>query len=192
MFLTHQSEIQQYASQSAKNTVKVLTFVQMTIQQNFSQLPKMVEEYNKTGSVKRLTTRQKNAIAVYNERSEEIFSIIFSGQSVDDKLLFLASLPGFGLAKAGFVLQCCLGRVGCLDVHNLRRFDLKASAFNLTTSEKSNAKKAAKYIEICDKSLGCGYLWNSWCDLIAEKYPKYYADSEHVSRLHVDCIKAIL
>lgn len=189
MFLTHQSEIQQFAAQSADNTLKVLKFVQFTIQQNFAGMPKMIEEYNKTGTVKRITKRQKYAIKVYTARKQEIFDTIFSGISIDDKLLFVASLPGFGLAKAGFVLQCTIGRVGCLDVHNLKRFSLKASAFTLTKTYNSNLKKAQKYIDICDKILGCAYLWNSWCELIAEKYPQYYADCEHVSRLHVDCIK---
>jgi len=200
MFLPHQSEIQQYASQNPDNTFKVLRFVQMTIQQNFAHMPVMIEEVNNTGSCKRLTGRQRDAIQVYSERREEIFRTIFGGLSLVDKLLYVASLPGFGIPKAGFVLQCCLGRVGCLDVHNLKRFDKNPKDFllrNSTSTKATSIDKALRrnrhiaqgYIDLCDVELGCGYLWDSWCLLIADKYPWFYADAEHVSRLHVDCIK---
>lgn len=189
MFLTHQSEIQRFASLSARNTNKVLTFVQVTIQQRFDHVPNMIEEINNTGTCKRLTTRQRDSIAVYRQREDEIFSIVFSSASVSEKLAFLASLPGFGLPKAGFVLQLLIGRVGCLDVHNLKRFGIKASAFVLRNGSPSNQNKIDKYISICDTELGCGYLWDSWCQLIAEKYNKVYQNAEHVSRLHVDCIR---
>jgi hypothetical protein len=189
MFLTHQTEIQTFASQNADNCFKVLRFVQLTIQQNFSQMPNMVEELNQTGDVKRLTNRQKDAIYEYSERRQEIYSVLFSGLSLEDKLLYIASLPGFGLPKAGFVLQCCLGRVGCLDTHNLKRFNLNPKDFVLRKNINTNREKARRYIELCDIELGCAYLWNSWCELIAQRYPKYYADASHVSRLHVDCVK---
>ena len=135
MFLTHQTEIQRFSSLSADNTLKVLTFVQFTIQQNFAAMPKMIEEFNNTGTVQRITGRQKYAISVYTERKQEIFDTIFSGISLDDKLLFVASLPGFGLAKAGFVLQCTIGRIGWPG-HKLYIFFKHRQVYFMRTLEK--------------------------------------------------------
>jgi hypothetical protein len=189
MFLTHQTEIEAFASQSADNCFKVLRFVQLTIQQRFSQLPKMTEEIVSTGDCKRLSQRQRDAIETYSERREEIFQVIFGSLSIVDKLLYVSSLPGFGLIKAGFVLQCTIGAVGCFDVHNCRVYAIKASAFALTGSSENRARKAQKYLELCE-SIGTAKLWNDWCELVAEKYPNDFSSASHVSRLHVDCIKA--
>lgn len=190
MFLIHQSEIQKFAAASDENTFKVLRFVQVTIQQRFDSVPKMIEELNTTGSVKRLTGRQRDAIEVYSTQRKIVRAKIFGSDSVLEKLLFVASLPGFGLAKAGFVLQLCIGRVGCLDVHNLRKFNLKASAFTLRPGSKQNVVKAEKYINFCENVVGTAHLWDQWCQFIAAKYLTVYVDAEHVSRLHVDCIKS--
>lgn len=188
MFLTHQSQIQAYAKQSPDNCFKVLRFVQMSIQQHFSGLPAMTEEIVKTGDCKRLSQRQRDAIKVYHDRRHEIHEKIFSSMSVADKLLFVASLPGFGLVKAGFVLQCCIGEAGCFDVHNCREFNVKPSDFSLGKTYSKNLEKAEKYLNTCEKTGGCAFLWDNWCQGIYEKYPKKYANADHVSRLHVSCV----
>ena len=107
-----------------------------------------------------------------------------------EKLLVVASINGIGIVKAGFVLQLCLGKVGCLDVHNLRRFGLSPTAFKMGKVKYDTALGKAKlYIKICEDLGGCEYLWDSWCNLLAEKYPNKYKDGQHVSRLHQEYIK---
>lgn len=189
MFATDQKIISDFARKNADNTYKVLSFVQITIRQMFHNVPKMLAELEKTGDCKRLTNRQKNAIKVYQEKKEQIFQIIFSGLSVDKKLLFVANLPGFGLPKAGFVLQLLIGEVGCLDTHNLRRFNIKASRFVQTKKFETNQKKANDYIDVCQKiGGGCEKLWDDWCELVSVKYPDTFHTAEVASRLHVQCI----
>ena len=189
MFLVHQTEIEAYASQSAENCFKVLRFVQLTIQQRFSQVPKMTEEMVQTSDCKRLSKRQRDAIDIYFERREEIYSIIFSSLGLTDKILFVSSLPGFGLIKAGFVLQCTIGEIGCFDTWNCRVYEVKPSDFALRGTPANMAKKANKYIDLCH-SVGTAKLWDDWCILIAEKYPNDFSSASHVSRLHAECIKA--
>jgi hypothetical protein len=189
MFLRDQTKIQAYASQSPDNTFKVLRFVQMTIQQTFYSLPSMTEEINNTGVCRRLSGRQSAAIEFYADNKQEIFDNIFGSLPLRDKLLFVASLPGFGLVKAGFVLQCCIGEIGCFDVHNCRTYGIKPSQFVLRDGSPSNVKKAQAYIELC-ASIGCSKLWDDWCILVADKYPQKFSDAGHVSRLHFDCVNA--
>ena len=45
-----------------------------------------------------------------------------------------------------------------------------------------NAKVEA-YNQICHK-LGTEYLWNQWCQFIADKYPTKWVDGDHVSMVH--------
>ena len=47
----------------------------------------------------------------------------------------------------------------------------------------NNRKQLIKYINLCH-DYGTENLWNSWCSMIADKYPKDFIDGNHVSELH--------
>jgi hypothetical protein len=192
MFNTDAANISNYAKQSAVNTEKVLVFVQLSIQRKFSTMGNVINELNQTGNVKSLTGRQREALKVYNQKRDEIHAVIFSDLSLVDKLVFVAGLPGFGLAKAGFVLQLCLGSVGCLDTHNLKRFGIKASKFTLTKKHETNQRKAQQYINVCKNVGGSQFLWDSWCRLVADKYRQDFDSANSVSSLHEVWVKQIL
>ena len=49
-------------------------------------------------------------------------------------------------------------------------------------------RKANFYIKTCEDLGGCEYLWDSWCQYLAEIYPNIYTDANDVSDLHVNCI----
>jgi len=102
------------------------------------------------------------------------------------------NIHGINVAKAGFVMQLAVGAVGCLDSHNLKRFGLKKSAFNIAPTVKTlttKLKKVAAYVAACDELGGCEFLWDSWCDYVAEQRPEAF-DSEQVSELHMCAVHA--
>jgi hypothetical protein len=51
--------------------------------------------------------------------------------------------------------------------------------------------KAGFVLQLCIGEAGClgtEYLWDSWCEFMADKYPKHYKNANHVSRLHLEYI----
>ena len=102
---------------------------------------------------------------------------------------YVAGLPGFGLVKAGFVIQLAYGLAGCLDTHNLTRLGLKEHTFEhykrLGTA-KGRRNKVSSYLDAIAASGGCGALWDDWCKWVADRQPTRWANAEAVSRIHCD------
>ena len=98
-------------------------------------------------------------------------------------------IDGLGLAKAGFVCQLVAGLVGCIDVHNIKQYNIKPDLliYNKTVKTKrgqeANEKRLQEYVALCEIYTS-ERLWNAWCSLIADKYPKDFLDDYHVSELH--------
>ena len=94
-------------------------------------------------------------------------------------------VPGLGLPKAGFVCQLTAGLVGCMDVHNIKMYDLDTRVLTLDKNVKSEAKITAKiqdYVKLCH-DYGTEFLWNSWCEYLSTKSDKWI-DGFHVSEVH--------
>ena len=106
----------------------------------------------------------------------------------------LTEIPNIGLVKAGFILQLCLGKVGCIDCHNALKFDVDLTKFKLNYTNRlaTKIKKAQQYIELCEQAGGSRKLWNGWCKTIATKYPNHFDNANDVSRVHADAIVSVM
>lgn len=193
MFQNHQTVISQAAlsDKSGKTLGKVMTMVILSIQQPFHQIDKMMLDVEKNGiDSKYLWGMKKPAYEYILQNRKSILKSMRDYQAgkieLSELLLIVQSCPSLGLVKAGFVLQLVMGETGCLDVHNLRRFGLEASTFKFGKNAKYALmkRKAELYIETCEKLGGCEYLWDSWCNYLAERNPNHYRDGNHVSELH--------
>ena len=155
MFSKHQPNIEEFARQNSDNFAQVVLFVSATIQQMFHTVPAIVDDVREYGlDSKHLWGSKQDTWRYTLENKDLLFEAVFSDMDLEDKLLSIAEIPGIGLVKAGFVLQLCTGEVGCLDVHNLRRFGLSAQTFKLGKVKYLTArKKASLYIKTC---LECG------------------------------------
>ena len=118
MFATHQPIIGHFAKKSPENTWKLLAMVQASIRMKFYRLPELLK------NPEHLTARQREYIAEYWTRRNEIYAALHSNESTREKMRYLVELPGLGIPKAGFVMQLAHGTVGCLDTHNLERYGL--------------------------------------------------------------------
>ena len=143
-----------------------------------------------------------NKIKTYNflmSRKDFIYSqylaVLNSSKSDDDKALSLMNvflqIDGLGLAKAGFVCQLTAGLVGCIDVHNIRMYNIPKKDLAFSKSIKSKTlrdKKISNYISVCH-TIGTENLWDTWCCSLATK-TKRFEDGFHVSKVHYDFLQS--
>jgi len=120
----------------------------------------------------------------------ETLKAVPEGYGDAQALLDVATVPGLGLVKAGFVLQLVTGSAGCIDSHNMERFGLNANAFKYgaSASDALKRKKALAYLDACWKAGGCESLWNGWCDYVAAYHPKHWQSGFDVSAMHQSAI----
>lgn len=189
MYKEHQARIQEYAKQSPESFARVQSFVICTIQQQLSTAVKQAvgeRELNSFG----FKLRAQADIRLYkNSRYEIAYKLYNTGQH-DELLAEVSTWFGFGLVKAGFVLQLAFGISGCIDTHNLKLFNIKKGAVTLgqNIKEGTRLKKATAYNKLVNKCGGTEFLWNNWCEYVAINQPTTYANAEHVSLLHCNAI----
>lgn len=196
MFKNHQTKIGQACAASPAAIADTMICVINSIRTHWYLVGNMNIDVKQNGLDSRYLNNAVKAKAYkYIQRNKKDIHAKFADYQagkidLPDLLLYVASCPNLGLAKAGFVIQLALGEIGCLDSHNLQRFGLSASTFKYgaNASYALMRKKAELYIDTCEKLGGCEHLWDSWCDYLATVHPTKYRDGEHVSQLHVDFI----
>lgn len=143
------------------------------------------------GGVRNASTVRRTTEYV-DAHARSLYDALVANPTRVDAVESLLDVPGLDTVKAGFVAQLLGYDVGCLDVHNLRRFNLNANAFTasaLKTRERRR-EKIAHYADVCDRCGGSLRLWADWCDLIARRYPQQFADGADVSTRHVTACRA--
>ena len=192
MFKTHQPMIARFMRKNPDALARGEVFTLCTIQKHFSSVGNQLKEIETDGiNAVCLNGAKKRSYKEIIAMKGYLYEKVYSKEiSLAEKLLEVSNLYGIGMVKAGFILQLALGKVGCLDVHNLARFGLSASVFKVNDkmTEATALRKANFYIKTCEDLGGSEYLWNTWCKYVADLYPKIYRDACHVSKLHVDFI----
>ena len=192
MFKTHQPMIARFMKKNPDALARGEVFTLCTIQKHFSSVGNQLKEIETDGmNAVCLNGAKKRSYKEIIAMKGYLYNKVYSKEiSLAEKLLEVSGLYGIGMVKAGFILQLALGKVGCLDVHNLARFGLSASVFKVNDkmTEATALRKANFYIKTCEDLGGSEYLWNTWCKYVADLYPKIYRDACHVSKLHVDFI----
>jgi len=108
---------------------------------------------------------------------------------VHDLLREFLKVPGLGLPKAGFLAQLVVGKAGCLDMHNIERFDLDPKVWairpraNAADQVREIEDKIALYLHLIDLCGGTRKLWDEWCEHLNEKVSTFY-NADDVSRRH--------
>ena len=183
MFAIHQNSIQNYAKQNADNLFQVTQFVLLTIQQPLFNVPTMMQDVNQHGGNSvYLWGVKRTAWEWHNEHRQEVFDKLMMidhchvnpEHLANEALLYLASLSGLGLVKAGFVAQLVLGVAGCLDTHNVAQYGLKQSAFNASRFKQAKTAKTrqalvSNYLALCARLGGAAGLWDKWCNYVHDK-----------------------
>jgi hypothetical protein len=202
MFAEHQPIIEKFAKKNEDNFFQVLQFVLLTIQQPLWRLPSMMKDANENGlqcrdlwGVKADGWRfaKANKVLIYENAMAIDHAYPDPEAASRELLIYFASLPGLGLVKGGFLAQLAFGLCGCLDTHNVLRFNLtpsqvKASAFKGLKTVAGKQHKVDMYLELCEELGGVAGLWDSWCAHVHSKsrFGYYYRDAHHVSMIHCE------
>jgi len=186
--------IKAHALASPQGLHDVITFVLLTIQQPFQGVATAMDRVRSEGRDCALLFGSKRLGYDYAAlHCDVLHAAVVKAVEVQDTigaLDVLTNVPGLGVVKAAFVAQLCGLEVGCLDVHNMRRFGLAPAAFKWPPKAKRETKlsKIAAYVETCAKLGGSRYLWDSWCEYVAgNRGNRRLTTGDAVSAFHVEC-----
>lgn len=198
MYQNDQGLIGQWARLEADNLRDVYRFVLLTIR---TPLARAVEEA-RADQPGNMTGHLQAAYAYADDHAPEIYAAamaIYDGylDPVDmeaELVAYFASLPGLGLAKAGFLSQLAFGVGGCLDTHNLERYGVGLwtfAHFKKRKTARGKIKFARRYCAKVRELGGCEELWNSWCAYVADRTRNDYSSAAAVSLAHCEAFHLV-
>ena len=194
MYASHGPKLAKFGRANADNMAEVAVFVLLTIRQPFERVPaQMAEVRERKGEAASLFGSKRDGYLFLAAHKAELFSEfhrILRENTPDtrERLIELfMQVPGLGIAKAAFVLQCLGVETACLDTHNLQRLGLKETAFKCpgTLSAATVRAKIRTYIAACDAVMSSAGWWDSWCEYVAARKN---LTAEAVSALHCSAL----
>ena len=199
MYKVHAKAVQDYSRLSSDNLADVILMVVLSIQQPWHSVGDQLKDVRKLGrdsrfiwgnKIKTFDSLQAKKDFIYSQ----YLAVLNSSKPDDERALSLMNvflqIDGLGLAKAGFVCQLTAGLVGCIDVHNIRMYNIPKKDLAFSKSIKSKAlkdKKISNYVSVCH-DIGTENLWDTWCSFLATKSKKF-EDGFHVSKVHYDFLQ---
>jgi hypothetical protein len=188
-FATVNPLVNKYAQTSADQLMDTIMMVTLSIQQRWDNVGAMMHDYREHGGAsKYVWGNKKKTYQWLADNKDDLYdAAVKAGDDTAGLMMVFLRVPGLGLPKAGFACQLWNGSVGCIDVHNLRNYDITEK--DLVVDKKAKPAtirgKVDRYISWCAKRRS-EYLWNNWCRMVAAKYPHRWADYTHVSQVHID------
>ena len=170
----------------------------LSIQQSWHTVPAAMDDVVAKGSRSRFLWGFKRNTYEYLDdpvTMDHLYSATLTEQDPVKLLDLWTTVPGIGLAKAGFVVQLTRGMVGCVDGHNAEAYDVAPSALvfpkgRMTVSAQQN--KLESYVRLCENIGGSEFMWQQWCELMAGRWPTEYRNAEAVSRQHVTILEGAI
>lgn len=201
MYIHHNPICRARAQESVQGMEQVYALVSTSIRKQTPLLSREMDNYRSNGllGAKELQWGNKKRGALYvDDHNQELYDgmmkIVKSKKkgSELDMILHWLQVPGLGLPKAGFMTQLVMGKAGCMDVHNIRKFLPEEDSSKGTpnrwqtsgVSEETKKRKAIDYLHFCKLAGGAKGLWDQWCTFIAEQFPDHFDSGDHVSKLH--------
>jgi hypothetical protein len=214
-FSTVQPRIRQWVEDDPRRAGDVILFASLSIRQPFYHMKRQMSSVRTHGSKSPYLFGFKRSTYEWLDEHTSVVSSLYEtlNRLTDSEGLgIISTIPGIGLAKAGFVMQMLKGTVGCLDTHNLALYKdtirdiIKSNPkgifkdnpkykyiFKDYNNTKGNPLRGFKweplgYTYICN-TLGSEFLWDEWCKHISVKYPQHFMSSTNVSEFHLECLK---
>lgn len=192
MYDTHGKIIANYAAHSPLHLMSVAKFVYATINMKFEFVPGILRRSIAQNNAN-LSKNAKQGLAQWRDNRQAIYEVVYGTTSDIDKLLYVASLHGLGIVKAGFLLQLALHEPGqryaCLDRRNITHFGLDDKRYKTQPQNLIKRRELIEeYLQLCGFLGGSAGLWNFWCMQLSHDRPKHFPTPESVSALHVKCI----
>lgn len=212
MFKDHNPVINAYMQANAQQMIDGIMFVALSVKMPFHTMAQQMQDYRANGADSKFVWGFKRQTYDYlQEHGQDLYDELmdlstrtkfgdlkFKGREIwlhRDKqmMLCLTDVPGLGVVKAGFVMQMMFGRVGCIDVHNLRRFykvSQKDVTFIKTATDNTKRVKIDNYVNICRGNRSTQKLWDSWCEQLTDKKcnKSRFSSGDEVSAFHVQAL----
>ena len=155
MFNIHNPKINSFAQRNPDNFFMVVMMVSLSIQQKWLLVGEMLSD---------MATNKSESIYIWgNKKNTYDYMTTHKHFMYGQMMAVINSTNLTDLAKSLSLMKIFL------KVDGLGR--------------ENNTKKLHEYITLCH-NYGTENLWNSWCSMIAEKYPKDFVDANHVSEVH--------
>ncbi len=183
-----------FAQRDAASLQRCALFVLATIQQQLETVPVALTDMVELGAASRFSWGHKAKGVRYLEKhSAELYRDAMTARGDPAELLnVFLRVPGFALVKAGFLCQIFNGTVGCIDLHNVKMYNVSRCDLRYEPCKpETMAGKRARYVALCEGLGGSHALWSRWCDYVASARPKNWSDGAEVSRFHVDVITGL-
>ncbi len=183
-----------YAQVSAENLNRCAIFVLATIQQQLETVPVAMNSILEQGITSKFAWSYKAAgVSYLATHHNQLY--IDAMQWRDDPVrlleIFLA-IPGMALVKAGFLCQIFAGQVGCIDLHNVKMYDVSRADVRYEPARPETLRrKRERYVALCDGLGGAHVLWSAWCDHVAKIRPANWENGAAVSQFHFDVITGV-
>jgi len=192
MYGLHIKSCNDYARYNSDQMVDTALMVVLSIQQSWDQVGHMLKDVREHGHTSQYLWGFKRDTYLYlKENKHELYSESISRHNDLDLLDLWSTVPGFGMVKAGFMCQLMFNRIGCIDSHNARMYDVAASQLRLdpNLTLRTREIKLRGYIDLCERIGGSEYLWRQWCVNLADRNPDKYDDQYDVSARHIDYLR---
>lgn len=192
-YAEHIAQCNELCQSDSESTVRMLRFVLATIQQQLETVPAIVESFEQDGAESPFAFGPKReGLEFIRERGDQLYHEALAAMDDDYELMrVFLQVPGLGLVKAGFACQLFAGRVGCLDVHNIKMYGLSRNELRINKNAKlpeTIERRVRAYIGLCRRLGGAVQLWAAWCEYKAEvSPPANWPDmGRSVSIMHVE------
>lgn len=188
-----------HAKASPDGLMDVIEFVLCTIRQPLGRVINQREDIaNKGAASNYLFSAKRDGWTYANENKGYLHRVMLDIMSREDSserkadlIQHFMQVPGLGMVKAAFVVQCIGGETACIDSHNLKRLGLPVTAVKIGAKLKPETirKKVLDYVEMCDATGGAAYWWNSWCNYVAgNRGNKSLTTGDEVSAYHTQAV----
>ncbi len=198
MFIDDVPAIQAHALASAKGLSDVIEFVLCTIRQPLQRMQAQRADIAAKGAASAFLFGPKRAGWIFaQEHADYLYRVtldILNRDDSDDRkadlIQHFMQVPGLGMVKAAFVVQCIGGGTACIDSHNLTRLGLTEAAVRVSSKLKPATirAKVLAYVGMCESTGGSAYWWDTWCDYVADRRGSPLKTAEAVSKYHVAAV----
>lgn len=183
-----------FAQDNADNLHRAAVFVLSTIQQQLEVVPVAMNDILDRGVSSKFAWGNKAKGVAYLEKNRSALycDAILAREYPVELLNVFLRIPGMALAKAGFLCQIFAGSVGCIDLHNVKMYDVSRADVRYEPAKPETLRrKRERYVALCEGLGGAHSLWSRWCDHVAVIRPKNWANGADVSRFHFEVISGI-
>lgn len=169
----------------------VIEFVLLTIRQPLYYLRSQREDIAEQGAQSRFLFSHKRTGWLYaRDNAEALWSRAHCIEDRAEMVEHFMQVPGLGMVKAAFVVQCLGLPTACLDQHNCARLGIAPESLKVpsTATPALRRRKLAAYLDLCDQTGGAEFWWDEWCAFVAGRRGSPLKTPEEVSRFHAETI----